>query len=286
MVGGVELERPAMAEGPSPTPIVTFLSDYGYADEFVGVCHGVIADRCPRARVIDITHSISPHDVRAGAFVLRAALPYVPAGVHLAVIDPGVGSERRAVALRTAAQERLLVGPDNGLLALAVERLGGAAEAIDLEHTPVRLEPVSETFHGRDLFAPVAAALAAGAPLQALGEPLEPAELSELQLPVAELRDGCLRAHALHRDRFGNLALDASREQLEALGVEPGEPLSVRVGDVVHAARRGSTFADVDPGCLLLYEDSQGMTSLAVNLGSAAELLGVARDDELLLESA
>ena len=132
MVGGVELERPAMAEGPSPTPIVTFLSDYGYADEFVGVCHGVIADRCPRARVIDITHSIPRTTCARVRSCCAPRCPTCPLVSTWRSIDPGVGSERRAVALRTAAQERLLVGPDNGLLALAVERLGGAAEAIDL----------------------------------------------------------------------------------------------------------------------------------------------------------
>jgi S-adenosylmethionine hydrolase len=145
-----------------PTPVVTFLTDYGRDDDFVGVCHGVIARICPEARVIDITHGLPRHDVRAAALVLRNTLGYMPAGVHLAVVDPEVGSPRRAVALRVAHEERVLVGPDNGLLVLAAERLGGIVEAVDLAGSPFRLEPVSATFHGRDLFAPVAARLAAG----------------------------------------------------------------------------------------------------------------------------
>jgi S-adenosylmethionine hydrolase len=131
-------------------PIVTFLSDYGLADEFVGVCHAVIARRCPAARIIDLTHGIPRHDIRAGALSLRAALPYAPAGVHLAVVDPSVGTGRRALALRTRSEARVLVGPDNGLLWPAAQELGGVAEAFDIGGSPERLEPVSKTFHGRD----------------------------------------------------------------------------------------------------------------------------------------
>ncbi len=148
------------------TPVITFLSDYGQLDEFVGVCHGVMARRCPNARVIDLTHAIPRHDVRSGAIVLRSALPFLPVGVHLAIVDPGVSAvgrhARRCVAMRTVEEDHLLVGPDNGLLMPAAERLGGVAEAVDIGESPERLEPVSRTFHGRDIFAPVAAALAAG----------------------------------------------------------------------------------------------------------------------------
>src|SRR4029077_1301075 len=154
-------------------PLITFLSDYGQLDEFAGVCHGVIARRCPAARVIDITHAIPPHDVRAGALVLADALPFMPAGVHLAVVDPGVGvagaGARRAVALRTAEQRRLLVGPDNGLLMLAAERFAGVSEAVDGGTSRERLKPLSRTFHGRDVFAPVAAALAGGEAVEPKG---------------------------------------------------------------------------------------------------------------------
>src|SRR3954449_13015018 len=153
---------------------VTFLSDYGLADEFVGVCHAVIARIAPEARVIDLSHGIPRHDVRSGALVLARALPYAPPGVHLAVVDPEVGARRRAVALLTAEEERLLVGPDNGLLMPAAERFGGVLEAVEISTSPWRLEPVSATFHGRDLFAPVAARLAGGEALAAAGTPLAP----------------------------------------------------------------------------------------------------------------
>ena len=153
-------------------PIITFLSDYGLEDDFVGVCHGVIAAICPQAQVIDLTHGVRRHDIRQGAIVLAQALDYLPVGVHLAVVDPGVGGERRAVAL-ALADGRLLVGPDNGLLSLAAARGEGIVEAVDIAGSPFCLEPVSATFHGRDIFAPVAAALAAGEPLSATGEALD-----------------------------------------------------------------------------------------------------------------
>jgi S-adenosylmethionine hydrolase len=271
-------------------PIITFLSDYGYGDEFVGVCHGVIARRCPPARVIDLTHAIPRHDVRSGAEVLRSALPYMPAGVHLAVVDPDVGAvgahARRALALRTDGEDRLLVGPDNGLLMPAAELLGGAIEAVDIGASPERLEPVSRSFHGRDIFAPVAGALAAGARLAAVGEPLAVDELRRLELPRAQLGDGELRAHVLRRDNFGNLILDARTEQLAALGVGVGASVTVSHAGRIHTGRYGSTFADVPAGELLLYEDAQRMLALAVNRRSAEELLGAERGDELVVRPA
>jgi S-adenosyl-L-methionine hydrolase (adenosine-forming) len=191
------------------TAVITFLSDYGHDDEFVGVCHGVMARIAPDARIIDVSHGIARHDVRSGALVLRRALPYFPAGLHLAVVDPEVGGERRAVAVRTAQEDRILVGPDNGLLALAIERFGGAVEAVDISRSPHRLEPSSATFHGRDLFAPVSAHLAAGAPLAEAGDPLDAGELSTLHIPAARRNEkGGLVAHALAFDRFGNVMLD------------------------------------------------------------------------------
>lgn len=271
-------------------PLITFLSDYGSLDEFVGVCHGMIARRCPTARVIDITHGIPPQDIRAGALVLADALAYMPPGVHLAVVDPGVGAEgaaaRRPLALRAAEQQRLLVGPDNGLLTLAAERFGGVTEAIDIGGSRERLQPLSHTFHGRDLFAPVAAALAAGEPFEQLGEQVSPDELCRLEFPLACVVEGVLSAHVLRADHFGNVILDASLDQLAEIGAQPGEPLSVRIAGRVFPARRTSTFAEVRPGELLLYADATGRTALAVNHGSAAELLGVERDDELLVRRA
>jgi S-adenosyl-L-methionine hydrolase (adenosine-forming) len=272
------------------SPVITFLSDYGREDEFVGVCHGVIARRCPQARVIDLTHAVPRHDVRAGALVLRAALPYMPSGVQLAVVDPGVGAggaqARRALALRTRERGQLLVGPDNGLLIPAAESLGGVAEAVDVGHSRERLEPVSATFHGRDIFAPVAAALAAGEGLGDLGEPVPIESIRAIELPTAQLYGGALTAHVLRTDIFGNLILDAQRAQLAALGAAAGEPLSIAHAGARHAAVRGEAFADVASGELVVYEDAEGMVSLAVNRGSAAELLGAGSGDELVISPA
>jgi S-adenosylmethionine hydrolase len=270
-------------------PLIAFLSDYGHRDELVGVCHGVIARRCPEARVIDLTHGIPRHDVRAGALALRASVPFLPATVHLAVVDPGVGAvgarARRAVALRAIEEDRLLVGPDNGLLMLAAERLGGVAEAVDIGDSRERLEPVSHTFHGRDIFAPVAAALAAGEQLTAVGRPLAVRELHRLELPAATMTDGALAVHVLLCDHFGNLLLDASRAQIAAVGAESGGVVTVEHVGRAHSARYAATFADVPPGELVIYEDAQRMMALAVNRGSAAELLQAARDDELMVRA-
>jgi S-adenosyl-L-methionine hydrolase (adenosine-forming) len=267
-------------------PVVTFLSDYGLQDEFVGVCHGVIAGRCPHALVIDVDHAIPPGDVRTGALVLRDALPHMPAGVHLAVVDPGVGrAERRALALLCVSADRMLVGPDNGLLWLAAERFGGVARAVDIGSSPERREPVSATFHGRDIFAPVAAALACGVALEAAGAPVDPASVRRLALPTASLREGVLVAHVLRADRFGNLVLDASFEQVEQAGMGRGGALRARAGAREVAGRRGDTFADVHEGELLLYRDSAGMAALAVNRGSAAVALAVSPDGEVQLRA-
>lgn len=277
-------------------PVITFLSDYGLRDEFVGVCHGVIARRCPNARIVDITHAIPRHDVRSGALTLASALPYLPVGVHLAVVDPEVGATgrhaRRAVAVRTASTGQLLVGPDNGLLALAVEQLGGALEAVEIGRSPERLEPVSATFHGRDIFAPVAAALAAGAPLAGIGEPLVVDSLESLELPVAELGERCLHTHVIHVDDFGNLTLNAGHDQLAQAGLRLGGEVLVEVANDDGTARRALdaryalTFADVAPGELLLYEDARGMTALAVNRGSARDALGIGLDGKLVVRPA
>lgn len=262
---------------------VTFASDYGHQDEFVGVCHGVLSGLAPVARVIDVTHGIPRHDIRFGAIVLRNALPFMPAGVHLAVVDPQVGGTRRAIAVRCAQEEQLLVGPDNGLLMLAAERFGGPVEAVDIGRSRWRLEPVSATFHGRDIFAPVAAALVRGEPLGDVGEPLAVDELATLELPVARREGGELIAHALISDRFGNVVLDAGHGDLTAVGLRLGAELEVRAGGRLLRARFASTFADVPEGELLLYEDAQRQLALAINRGSAQRELRVGRDAELRL---
>jgi S-adenosyl-L-methionine hydrolase (adenosine-forming) len=262
-------------------PQITFLSDYGYADEFAGVCHAVIATICPQAQVIDITHGVPRHDVRAGALILCAALPYLPAGVHLAVVDPDVGAERRAVAIRVG-DDRLLVGPDNGLLWLAAEVAGGVAEAVDIARSQFRLEPVSATFHGRDIFAPVAARLASGAALADAGEPFDPDQLVRLELPLAKVEGGVLVATVVYVDRFGNLQLNVEHHELTETRLKLGRSVALEVGpDVSHHAHYALTFADVAAGDLLLYEDAQRRLAIAVSHGSAAELLGIGVDDEL-----
>ena len=184
--------------------IVTLLTDYGRDDDFVGVCHGVIRSIHPEAEIVDITHGIERYAVRQGALVLRNTLPYMPVGVHVAVVDPQVGTERRAVALRTG-DGRMLVGPDNGLLSLAWERCDGVDQVVDITRSPHRLEPVSATFHGRDIFAPVGAWLARGAELADAGDPLDPDTLARVELPEPRDDDGAVVAHALVIDHFGNV---------------------------------------------------------------------------------
>jgi S-adenosyl-L-methionine hydrolase (adenosine-forming) len=258
-------------------PVITFLTDYGHDDDFVGVCHGVMARIAPEARIIDVTHGIPRHDVRSGAIVLRRSLPYMPAGVHVAVVDPEVGSRRRAVALRTVDEERVLVGPDNGLLLPAAEQFGGVAEAVEVSRSKHRLEPAAATFHGRDLFTPVGAHLANGVPLAEAGEPIEADSLVELTMPQSRAENGQLVAHAVAFDRFGNVMLDAEHEAVAASGLRLGFPVVVNDEDAHYA----TTFADVPAGSLLLYEDAYRWLALAVNRGSAADLLGLSLDAEV-----
>jgi S-adenosylmethionine hydrolase len=260
----------------SSSPI-TFLSDYGLADDFVGVCHAVIARIAPNARIIDLTHGIDRHDVRTGALVLRRALPYCAPGVHLAVVDPEVGAQRRAIALRTAEEQRILVGPDNGLLSLAASRFGGIAEVVEIGRSRHRLEPVAATFHGRDLFAPVAAHLASGVPLGDVGDPMDAREVERLDMPLAHLEDDTLVAHAIGFDRFGNVMLDVEHDELTGSGLKLGHRFAVDGHDGFY----GTTFADVAPGALLLYQDAYRTLALAVNRGSARDELGIGPNDEL-----
>jgi S-adenosylmethionine hydrolase len=262
---------------------VTFLSDYGYEDEFAGVCRAVIARIAPGAEVVDITHGVARAAVRQGAVVLANSLPFTPPGIHLAVVDPGVGTDRRPVALRVADEDRILVGPDNGLLALATERLGGPTEAVDITLSEFRLEPVSATFHGRDLFAPVAGRLAAGAPLADAGEAIEVASLSGISLPEPRIYPERLIAHAIHSDRFGNVALNIAHEQLGEGPLRLGHPLEVETAAGQFDAVFARTFADVEAGRLVVYEDSSRSLSVAVNRGSAADRLELGPDDEVVL---
>jgi S-adenosylmethionine hydrolase len=263
-------------------PVVTLLTDYGFQSEFPGICHGVIRRICPDAEIVDISHGIARHDVRQGALVLRNALPYMPVGVHMAVVDPQVGTERRAVAIR-CGDGNALVGPDNGLLSLAAEAAGGAVEAVDVSRSRHRLEPVSATFHGRDLFAPVAAAIAAGESLAEAGEPLSVDELAVLALPRPERDGDTVVAHALLVDVYGNVTLDVRHEDLPSTGLALGHAREVEVGGKIATAMFTTTFADVPPAALLLYEDASRTLALAVNRGDAAARLGLRVDDEVRL---
>jgi S-adenosylmethionine hydrolase len=262
--------------------IVTLLTDYGRDDDFVGVCHGVIRGIHPEAQIVDITHGVERYAVRQGALVLRNTLPYMPAGVHVAVIDPQVGTERRALALRTA-DGRILVGPDNGLLSLAWERCGGIDLAVDVTRSPHRLEPVSATFHGRDIFSPVAAHLARGAELADAGDQLDQDELQVVGLPEPHVEDGTLVGHALVVDRFGNVALNVDHEDMAGTGITLGGTVEIEAAGELYLATYAQTFADVRPGELLIYEDAYRTLAVAINRGDAAGTLALRADAELRL---
>jgi S-adenosyl-L-methionine hydrolase (adenosine-forming) len=218
--------------------------------------------------------------VLQGALVLANALPYMPAGVHLAVVDPGVGGSRRALALRDA-EGRLYVGPDNGLLVPAAERFGGIAEAYELANPAYALESVSRTFHGRDLFSPAAAHLALGVEPSELGPPLDPDALARLDLPEPDVGANRIRATVLYVDRFGNVALNLTREHLEQADIVPGKQVELEAGGERYFAVAARTFADARSGDLILYEDAYRNVAVAVNRGDAGTVLRVRPGQEL-----
>jgi len=265
--------------------VITFLSDFGLRDDFVGTCHGVIAGIAPDATIIDITHGIEPQAVLQGALVLANTIPYMPEGVHLAVVDPGVGSDRRALAVRDAAG-RIYVGPDNGLLWPAIEQLGGAVEAVDASLSRFRLEPISATFHGRDVFAPVAAHLARGASLADAGEAIDAGSLVRLAVPEPVIQADRVLAHVVSLDRFGNAALDLADRHLPETGLRLGRKLTIEAGGAAHDAVFTLTFADVPDGGLILYENSNGSLAVAVNRGDAARDLRLEPGTEVVLRPA
>jgi len=261
---------------------VTFLTDFGLQDDFVGTCHGVMKRIAPETQVIDITHGIRPGRVLQGALVLANTLPYMPAGVHLAVVDPGVGSARRPLALRDR-EGRLYVGPDNGLLLPAADRFGGVDEAHELANPAYALERVSRTFHGRDLFSPAAAHLSLGVPLAELGPPIDPGELVRIDVPEPEIGPSSIHASVLAVDRFGNVALNLTRDHLERASIVPGARVEIVAREQQYFAVAARTFGDAGPGEILLYEDSYRNVAVAVSRGSAAELLGVEEGSDVLI---
>jgi S-adenosylmethionine hydrolase len=252
---------------------ISLTTDYGLADGFVAACHGVIARQAPQVRVIDVTHAVPPGDVVRGAAVLADTVASLPAAVHVAVVDPGVGTQRRGIALRTPAG--VLVGPDNGLLLEAAAALGGVRAAVELRNAGWFEPSVSRTFHGRDIFAPVAARLALGADLADAGPPVHPDALVRLPTPAVRRGDGWLEAEVRTVDRFGNL-------QLAAAAPAPGGR-SLLVAGLPAVA--GGTFADAAPGELVVLVDSSGRLTVAVNGGSAAEKLDLAPGDPVRVEA-
>jgi S-adenosylmethionine hydrolase len=251
--------------------IVTFLSDYGLEDEFVGICHGVMLGIAPWLKIVDIHHNILRQDIRHGSIVLQQSIRYLPEAVHLAVVDPSVGSDRRAVAIESHLGV-VFVGPDNGLLINAVEECGGISRAFEIRNEAYMLTPVSHTFHGRDVFAPAAAHVAAGLDPADLGPALVPEELARLEVAEAWLHDDHLHAEILQIDRFGNLQMNLVRDHLESVRGE-SDRVEVRMEGHRLNVSVGSTFADVETGEFVLVEDSYGRMSLAINNGDAARKL-------------
>jgi S-adenosylmethionine hydrolase len=284
---------------------VSFTTDYGLADGFVAACHGVLLRAAPTVRIIDVTHLVPPGDIRRGATVLAQTITSLPRGVHLAVVDPGVGTARRPVVVRAAGGQHL-VGPDNGLLLDAADRLGGIEAAVRL---PIPAGTPA-TFHGRDVFAPAAARLALGEELAALGTPLNPSTLVRLPTPHARLGpDGVLDAEVVLVDIFGNVQLAATGSLLADAGLAPPARARLKLepalgsgpGSAQESAQEsgpgtedernleiavGETFGAVAPGELLLYVDAAGMAALAVRDGSAARALRLAPGDRITLRRA
>jgi hypothetical protein len=259
--------------------VITFLTDFGLQDDFVGTCHGVMARIAPDVRVIDVTHGIAPQSILQGALVLQFTTRYMPIGVHLAVVDPGVGGSRRAIAVR-ASGGRMFVGPDNGLLLLAADELG-IESAHELTDERYRLPDVSRTFHARDIFSPAAAHLAAGVAIDQLGPAIDPADLVRIAVPDPAVGKSQISATVVGVDRFGNVATNMRSAHVAGLGVARGDRVEVRLTVERYYAVIADTFADADPGELILYEDSYGLVTLAISNGNAARLTGVGLGDEL-----
>ena len=264
--------------------VITFLSDFGVWDDFAGVCHGVMKRVAPEAEVIHITHGIQPTNILQGSVVLANTLPYMPAGVHLAIVDPEVGSPRRALVVR-AGDGRLLVGPDNGLLVPAAESLGGIEAAHEITNRAYAHEPVAPTFHGRDLFSPAAAHLALGLEPQELGDAVPTDSLVRLEYPKPEIGTRRIRATCLYVDRFGNIQLNLTAADLEPLGIVPGRQVEVELPVDRFYAVAARTFADARPGAIILYEDAYQNIAIAISRGSAAETFGIRPGTEVRIRA-
>jgi hypothetical protein len=258
---------------------ITFLSDYGTGDEFVGVVKSVIRSIAPHVTVIDLTHEIRPYDVRAGSLTLGRAAQYLSPGVVLAVVDPGVGTERRGIAVEVGGGQSYLVGPDNGLLASAVAMSGGATAAVELTNVDLQLPAPGPTFAGRDVFAPAAAHLCLGVPLADLGRPVDPLSLLPGLLPLTREEDGTVVAEVLWVDRFGNCQLNVDPDEVAAFGPR----VQLRWAEDVRTADRAPTYEGIAPGQVGLVVDSYGMLSVCMGRRSAADELGMPVGTEVTL---
>jgi S-adenosylmethionine hydrolase len=261
---------------------ISFLTDYGTADEFVGVVHSVIRQLAPHVAVIDVSHEVPPHDVRAGSLTLARAAQYLAPGVVLAVVDPGVGTARRAIAVEVGDGASILVGPDNGLLAPAVAMVGGATRAVELANPEFHLAAPGPTFAGRDVFGPAAAHLCNGVDLLELGPELDPAGLTPGMIPITREEGGALVGEVLWTDRFGNLQLNVDPAEIEAFG----DRVALRFDGRTRTGVRRTTYGEIATGEVGLVIDSYGLVSIAVDRSSAAEELGIGTGDEVQLAPA
>lgn len=256
---------------------ISFLSDFGHRDEFVGVVHGVIATIDPDIRVIDVTHGINRGEVRSGALSLLRAIQYLPQGVALAVVDPGVGTNRAAIAVETPWG--FFVGPDNGLLAPAVAMTGGASRVYAITNPELIIPSLGATFAGRDMFAPTAAALASGqATLEEVGEQLDPVSLMPMILPLPEVEPEYVRGATWWVDHFGNVQTNISPDDLAVLGLTPGTTAEVEIGSRRHDIPFVETYGEVGEGQPLLLVDSHGLLALCLNGGRADEEYNLGTD--------
>lgn len=253
---------------------ISFLSDFGYDDEFVGVIHGVLAKLAPSTRVIDIGHGFGRGNVKAAALALTRAIQYMPEGICLAVVDPGVGTDRKALAAETPWG--VFIGPDNGLLSPAVAMVGGAHRIVSIENPEAMIPSPGETFHGRDVFAPAAALLATGdAEVDDLGPEVDGAEIVPLLLPLTETEGGVVSGEAWWVDTYGNVQTNVSPDELAAVGLSPGQTITVRVGSTEYPVLWVNSYGDVGDGESLIHVDSVGLVAMAVRGGRADEELNL-----------
>jgi S-adenosylmethionine hydrolase len=262
-------------------PFISFLTDFG-ADGAAAICRGVMLSIAPDAQIVDISHSVRKFAISEGAYLLWTALPWMPVGVHVAVIDPGVGTDRRPIGIRVVRGD-VLIGPDNGLLTAATDRLGGIEQVRMLANPGWFLPQRSATFHGRDIFAPMAAHLALGGDFAEVGPIVDTGSIVDLRFPKPVIQEGGLDTVAIYVDSFGNIRLGATPEDLARAvdEIAPGTVLRIRFDDagsgepVAAAAAFARTFGALPPGAALLYTDSSGQLALGHNQASAAASLGV-----------